>query len=159
MGLTSYTSYATGRRSNVNQQCGKVNIPTQPAARKLTGGSSVYAPASMVVSAFESGDGAVTHASTLWEIRSADGSFTYPVFKTETTENLTELPVPFDLLEFGRSYYWRATYIDSKGRKSLPNTEAGFRYGGHARSEDLISLKDTEWKYNCLLYTSPSPRD
>ena len=148
MGLTSYVNYAQGRWDNVNKQCGKVNIPTQPMARKLTGGSSVYAPATMAVSAFESGDGAVTHASTLWEIRSADGSFTYPVFKSETTENLTELPVPFDLLEFGRSYYWRATYIDSKGRKSLPNAEAGFRYGGHAKSEDLISLKDTEWRYN-----------
>jgi hypothetical protein len=148
MGLTSYVNFAQGRRDNVNKQCGKVNIPARPTAHKLTGGSSVYAPATMSVSAFESFDGAVTHDSTLWEIRSADGSFTYPVFKSETTENLTELAVPFDLLEFGRSYYWRATYIDSKGRKSLPNMEAGFRYGGHAKSENLIFLKDTEWKYN-----------
>ncbi len=148
MGLTSYVNFAQGRRDNVNKQCGKVNIPARPMAHKLTGGSSVYAPATMSVSAFESFDGAVTHDSTLWEIRSADGSFTYPVFKSETTENLTELAVPFDLLEFGRSYYWRATYIDSKGRKSLPNMEAGFRYGGHAKSENLIFLKDTEWKYN-----------
>ena len=102
----------------------------------------------MLVSAFESSDGNTTHASTLWEIRTADGSFTYPVFKAETTDNLTKMPVPFDLLEFGRSYYWRATYIDSEGRKSLPNLEAGFRYGGHASSENLIYLEDTEWKYN-----------
>ena len=148
MGLTSYTSFARGRQSNVNNQCGKVKIPSQPSAQQLTGGSSVYSPASMLVSAFESSDGNTTHASTLWEIRTADGSFTYPVFKAKTTENLTEMPVPFDLLEFGRTYFWRATYIDSKGRKSLPNTEAGFRYGGHAKSADLISLKDTEWRYN-----------
>ncbi len=148
MGLTGYTSFARGRQSNVNNQCGKVKIPSQPSAQQLTGGSSVYSPASMLVSAFESSDGNTTHASTLWEIRTADGSFTYPVFKAKTTENLTEMPVPFDLLEFGRTYFWRATYIDSKGRKSLPNTEAGFRYGGHAKSADLISLKDTEWRYN-----------
>ena len=148
MGLTGYTSFASGRQSNVNKQCGKVKIPSQPSAQQLTGGSSVYSPASMLVSAFESSDEKTTHASTLWEIRTADGSFTYPVFKAKTTDNLTKMPVPFDLLEFGRSYYWRATYIDSEGRKSLPNPEAGFRYGGHASSENLISLEDTEWKYN-----------
>ncbi len=148
MGLTSYVTYARGRQANVNKQCGKVKIPTQPTAQNLTGGSSVYAPAAMVVSGFEGGENNVTHASTLWEIRAADGSFSYPVFKFATTEGLTEMAVPFELLEFGRTYYWRATFIDSKGRKSLPNTESGFRYGGHAKSEDLIALKDTEWKYN-----------
>jgi len=148
MGLTSYVTFARGRQANVNKQCGKVKIPSQPAAQKLTGGSSVYAPAAMVISAFEGGEDNVTHASTLWEIRAADGTFSYPVFKTSTTESLTELAVPFELLEFGRTYYWRATFIDSKGRKSLPNTEAGFRYGGHAKSADLITLNDTEWKYN-----------
>ncbi len=148
MGLTSYTAFARGRQSNVNKQCGNVKIPSQPTAEQLTGGGSVYAPASMVVSAFYSTDAAATHAETIWEIRAADASFTYPVFKARTSEKLTEMPVPFDLLEFGRTYFWRATYIDSNGRKSLPNSEAGFRYGGHARSEDLISLTDTEWKYN-----------
>ncbi|MDB4808248.1 lamin tail domain-containing protein, partial [Verrucomicrobia bacterium] len=148
MGLTSYVTYARGRQANVNKQCGKVKIPTQPTAQNLTGGSSVYAPAAMVVSGFEGGENHVTHASTLWEIRAADGSFSYPVFKFATTESLTEMTVPFELLEFGRTYYWRATFIDSKGRKSLPNTESGFRYGGHSKSEDLIALKDTEWKYN-----------
>ena len=148
MGLRSYTAFARARRSNVNKQCGKVKIPSQPTAQQLTGGGSVYAPASMVVSAFKSNDGAATHAETIWEIRASDGSFTYPVFKAKTTEKLTEMPVPFDLLEFGRTYFWRATYIDSNGRKSLPNIEAGFRYGGHAESKDLITLTETEWKYN-----------
>ncbi|MBT6661144.1 MAG: hypothetical protein HOB00_12755 [Verrucomicrobia bacterium] len=148
MGLNSYVTYARGRQANVNKQCGKVKIPSQPTAQNLTGGSSVYAPAAMVVSGFEGGENHVTHASTLWEIRAADGSFSYPVFKFATTESLTEMTVPFELLEFGRTYYWRATFTDSKGRKSLPNTESGFRYGGHAKSEDLIALKDTEWKYN-----------
>jgi len=148
IGLTGYTAFARGRQSNVNKQCGRVKVPSQPAALQLTGGASVYAPAMMTVSAFESTDKAATHAETIWEIRAADGSFTYPVFKARTAEQLTEMPVPFELLEFGRTYFWRATYIDSAGRKSLPNTEAGFRYGGHARSEDLVSLTDTEWKYN-----------
>ncbi|HJN90731.1 MAG TPA: lamin tail domain-containing protein [Verrucomicrobiota bacterium] len=147
MGLTSYTAFARGRQENVNKQCGKVNIPNQPTAQQLTGGSSVYAPATMIVGAFKSSDENANHASTLWEIRAVDSSFNYPVFKTESAGNLIEMPVPFDLLEFGRSYFWRATFIDSKGRKSLPNIEAGFRYGGHAKSENIVTLEGTEWKY------------
>ena len=68
--------------------------------------------------------------------------------RVNSTDNLTEMPVPFELLEFGRTYYWQAVYIDSKGRKSLPTAEASFRYGGHARAADLIALKDEEWLYN-----------
>ena len=148
IGLSSYVTYARGRQASVNKQCGNVKIPTQPVAMKLSGGDSVYSPASMVVAAFEGGEANVDHTSTIWSIRASDGSFTYPVFKSESTENLTELPVPFELLEFGRTYYWQAVFIDSKGRKSLPAAEASFRYGGHAKATDLITLKDEEWKYN-----------
>ena len=148
IGLSSYVAYARGRQSNINKQCGAVKIPVQPIATKLVGGDSVYSPASMTVSAFEGGEAEAEHVSTIWSIRASDGSFTYPVFKTESTENLTEIPVPFELLEFGRSYYWQAVFIDSKGRKSLPTAEGSFRYGGHAKAVNLITLKDEEWRYN-----------
>ena len=148
IGLSGYVTYARGRQASINKQCGKLKIPVQPVATQLTGGDSVYSPATMVVSAFEGGEANVDHVSTIWSIRTSDGSFTYPVFKTDSTENLTQMPVPFELLEFGRTYYWQAVYIDSKGRKSLPTAEASFRYGGHARAADLIALKDEEWLYN-----------
>ena len=124
IGLSGYVTYARGRQASINKQCGKLKIPVQPVATQLTGGDSVYSPATMVVSAFEGGESNVDHVSTIWSIRTSDGSFTYPVFKTDSTENLTQMPVPFKLLEFGRTYYWQAVYIDSKGRKSLPTAEA-----------------------------------
>ena len=148
IGLTSYVTYARGRQASINKQCASVKVPAQPKAIKLAGGNSVYAPASMVVSAFESEEKNAKHTSTIWSIRSSEGSFTYPVYKTEAKENLTEMPVPFELLEFGRTYYWQATFVDNKGRKSLPATGASFRYGGHAKVVSLIELNDTEWKYN-----------
>ena len=148
IGLANYATYASNRQASINKQCASVKVPTQPKALKLAGGNSVYAPASMVVSTFEPGEKDAEHTSTIWTIRSSDGSFTYPVYKNQSKENLTEMPVPFELLEFGRTYYWEATFVDSKGRKSLPATGASFRYGGHATSINLIGLKDTEWKYN-----------
>ena len=148
IGLGSYATYARNRQISINKQCASVKVPTQPKALRLADGSSVYSPASMVVSTFEPGENKVEHESTIWAIRSSDGSFTYPVFKTESKEHLTKMPVPFELLEFGRTYYWQATFVDNKGRKSLPATGAIFRYGGHAESVNIITLKDTTWKYN-----------
>ena len=148
IGLASYATYARNRQISINKQCASVKVPAQPTALKLAGGSSVYAPASMVVSTFEPAEKNSEHASTIWSIRHSDGSFTYPVYKNESKENLTAMPVPFELLEFGRTYYWQATFVDNKGRKSLPASGASFRYGGHAKAINIISLKDTEWKYN-----------
>ena len=151
MGLTQFVGFAKARQASVNKQCGSVKVPRQPSATMAHAGNSVFPPSLLATAEFVSGEtgaSAATHASTIWEIRNANDTFGQPVLRVESDADLDSLPIPFDRLEFGRTYYWRATHRDSDGRLSLPTLVASFRYGGHSRSADLIPIQGSQWRYN-----------
>src|SRR4030095_808933 len=77
------------------------------------------------------------------------GSYDAPLFKLTTTSNLTSLPIPFEELQFGQTYFWKCVYADTNGHPSLDSTESSFVYGAMPTRLPLVSLDATTiWRYN-----------
>jgi outer membrane lipoprotein-sorting protein len=82
-------------------------------------------------SAFYDPDIGHTHAASQWQITSAAGDYSGPVFDSGTdTVNLAELIVPSETLRHSTTYYWRVRHQDSHGRWSAWSAEASFRTAG-----------------------------
>jgi hypothetical protein len=147
------TNWLNQRFASVNTQCGlgPWRAPNQPVNTSPANGGSVIPPASRTASAYAHSSGNTTggnaHATTRWEIRSSDGNYRAPIYNVTSASNLTTLPVPFDLLEFGRGYAWRVTYIDASGHPSTPSFETTFYFGPQPATQTLIAWNDV-WKYN-----------
>ena len=125
--------------------------PTQPILSAPVGGATALPPSSLTASAYThtSGNtaGGNAHTFSTWEIRSATGSYFAPVYVTTSATNLTSLPIPFNELTFGQTYFWRVTYTDASAHPSLPSAEASFVFGAQPTNQVLINWTDS-WKYN-----------
>jgi Leucine-rich repeat (LRR) protein len=67
------------------------------------------------------------HAASQWQIRSASGDYSSPVFDSqEDTANLTQISIPSGKLEYFTGYYWRVRYQDSYGSWSEWSAETSF---------------------------------
>lgn len=146
-------TWVANRQASVNFQCGlgSWTAPTQAVNNAPANNTGVVPPANLVTSAYghTSGNtaGLNAHASTRWEIRRSDGTYRKPVYNVNSTTALTSLPVPFELLEFGRIYYWRATRYDGNGRPSAASAETAFSFGPTPSAVTLINFSDV-WKYD-----------
>lgn len=129
-GLTSAATFAAVRQGNVNSQIlfGTYTKPARPTNASPAGGGVVTGGASLTTSAF-SHPASGTHASTLWEIRSAAGDYESPVLRSTSSTAVTSLPIPFDSLVYGQTYWWRATHIDGAGHPSVVSVETSFIWG------------------------------
>lgn len=148
MGLDAFVTYAELRQPHVNRMCLPLTLPAQPGALVPASGRSVLPPASLAVSAFKAGnETAAGHASTIWEIRSEQGRYSRPVFWRSSETSLTRLDIPFDRLQLGTTYYWRCTFVDADGKRSLPTPESSFRFGGPMVTTSLVQAPSALWKY------------
>src|SRR5262249_10543523 len=118
------SNWVINRQASVNTQCGLGTwfAPGQPVNSTPAPGTGIVPPSNLTASAYSHTSGITTganaHAKTRWEIRHANGTYRAPIYNAISTTALTSLPVPFDLLEFGQTYYWRVTYIDASGHPS-----------------------------------------
>ncbi len=145
LGLGSFREFAAGRFKSINQQCGLgvFQRPERPVNLAPANGQSILPAASLNASAFQfRGAPVPQHASTTWLIRAATGKYTEPVFQLTTRDHLTELPVPFEKLEFGRTYFWKCTYTDANGHPSLASDETSFRYGDTPVANSAVVLNE-----------------
>lgn len=149
-------NWLNNRFANINTQVnlGGWHSPAKPANLTPSTGSGTVPPSTFTTSAYGHSSGSTggvsAHAQTRWEIRRADRTYRQPVYNVTSTTDLVSLPIPFTLLEFGQTYYWRVTYYDSSGRPSAPSDETSFGFGPRPSEVTLINFSDT-WKYN---YTS-----
>jgi hypothetical protein len=152
LGFGSIRSFAQARMDSVNQQCGfgAFQRPNKPVALSPKGGITALPPGLLSVSSYRhSGSPARPHAATTWEIRSASGSYVAPLWKMRSTTNLSSISVPFHLLRFGESYFWRATYEDADGHPSVSSDEASFSFGpSSAQAALLVIDAETLWRYD-----------
>ncbi len=125
--------------------------PTKPIPLAPVGGVTSLPPASLTASGYAHTSGNVTggnaHARSKWEIRHSAGGYLAPDVVTSSTTNLTSLPIPFNQLIFGQTYFWRVTYYDANDHPSLTSDETPFAYGPQSANQTLISFNDT-WKYD-----------
>ena len=150
-------TFINARFQSVNTQTGHAADgsdffrPTLPTLNAPIGGATALPPASLTASTYThtSGNtaGGNAHASSRWEIRSATGTFFAPIYAITSTTNLTSLPIPFNELTFGETYFWRVTYTDASAHPSLRSAEASFVFGAQPTNQTLINWTDS-WKYN-----------
>ncbi len=111
------TSFATATRP-----------PYQPSnVSPLNGTTEVSLTPTLQSSAFSDPDGGDTHAASQWQVTSAFGDYSSPVFDSLTdTVNLTSIVVPSAKLDYSNTYYWRVCYRDSQGNWSVWSEETSF---------------------------------
>lgn len=142
MGFTTTSKcylFASVRQAKVNTQLalGTYYKPARPTNSSPSTGSTILDGASLVSSAYSSPN-SKSHLSTKWEIRASDGNYEEPVYAVTSTTNLTSLPVPYDSLVFGKTYYWRVSYNDADGHTSILSAETSFTWNvANAVASDL----------------------
>ncbi|MBI3867855.1 MAG: lamin tail domain-containing protein [Verrucomicrobia bacterium] len=153
IGAKFFTSYASGRGPSVDSELrlGPWYSPRQPVVQGPTNTASVFPPAALVSSAYShlKPSSPPPHASSVWVVRRASGGYTNPVFRVDSPSNLTSLPIPFDRLEFGETYFWKVTYVDGDGHPSPDSGEGSFTYGPALVPVPILAIDvATLWRYN-----------
>ena len=126
-------TWANARFKSVNTQCGLgiFERPGRPINVSPADGQVVVPFASLQASEYTHSTNPIgSHTLTTWTIRSAEGSYYTPVYELTTTNDLVSLPIPFHLLRFGETYFWKCQYVDTNGHASLPSIQTSFTYGG-----------------------------
>lgn len=145
LGLGAYRAFADARYASINSQLGLGTFrrPNRPVNLTPLAGQAVLPPVALTASAYSHpAVPAPPHASTTWWIRDAAGTYDAPVFKVTSTTNRTSLPIPFNRLDFGRSYYWRCVYNDTNGHPSVESAETAFVYGGTITTPGSVVLNE-----------------
>ena len=102
--------------------------PSQPVnSAPDNGATGVIVMPILLSSAFSDFDAGDTHAASQWQITTAAGGYSSPVFDSGTdTLNLTRIPVPSGKLAYSTTYYWRVAYQDNHGTWSDWSEETHF---------------------------------
>ncbi|MDB6151854.1 MAG: hypothetical protein JWL90_307, partial [Chthoniobacteraceae bacterium] len=154
MGI-NFGTWNTDRQTYVNSTLalGIFQRPNKPVAAAPSGGAGAISPAVLSASAYTHTSGSVTgvsaHAKSTWEIRTATGTYTDPLYSITSTTNRESLPIPFAELTLGQTYFWRVTYYDAQDHPSFTADETSFIYGAGPITENPIVMDaSTQWKYN-----------
>ena len=111
-------------------------------------------PAALVASPYAHTDPSTpVHSLSTWRLRHSRGTYQAPLLNLSTTNELTSLPIPFEKLVFGETYFWQVVYTDINGHPSEPSVEPAFPFGP-AVSTPLFATnqfvridEDTLWNY------------
>jgi hypothetical protein len=152
-GWTSLQGFATGRQTSVNSQLGLGTFyrPARPVNLSPGNGIGVVPPALLEASAYVAGNtnNPSSHTRTTWIIRHSSGSYSNPVARVTSTTNLTSLPIPFERLAFGETYFWKCIYFDADRHPSPDSAETSFIFGGTPMTVTLVPIDaSTTWRYN-----------
>lgn len=145
-GYNGAQSFATARHASVNAQLGYGTFfrPVTPAAEAPASGAAVLPGAALLTSAYAHGSLAPVpaHASTTWMIRAAGGTWLAPVARRTSNSRLTSLPIPFDDLAFGTTYFWKCFHTDADGHPSFESAESSFVFGAAAGGAPEVRLNE-----------------
>jgi len=91
---------------------------------------AVDLPVTLSAFAFSDPNAGDEHAASRWQIRTASGNYTSPVYDSDNvTASLTSFAVPEASLAGSTMYYWHVRYQDSYGNWSAYSTETSFSTG------------------------------
>jgi len=102
--------------------------PSQPSnVSPSNGATGVSLTPVLQSSDFSDPDVGDTHAASQWQITTAPGDYTSPVWDSGTdTSNLTSIVVPSGMLNTNTTYYWHVRHQDNPGAWSDWSTETSF---------------------------------
>jgi hypothetical protein len=101
--------------------------PDQPSNVSPSNGATGVALTPILQSSvFSDPDGADTHASSQWQIRTSTGSYSVSVFDSTSITSLTEITIPSGILSNNTTYYWHVRHQDSYAVWSGWSAETGF---------------------------------
>jgi len=102
--------------------------PNQPANVSPADGAADQSPTPTLQSSTFSGpDNGDVHAASQWQITTATGDYSDPVFDSgPDTKSLTEITVPSNTLRYSTTYHWRVRHQDGAGNWSEWSSEASF---------------------------------
>lgn len=160
-GWTSLQGFAGSRQTSVNTQLGLGTFyrPAQPVNLAPTNGTGVVPPTLLQASAYVPGNSnsPSPHTRTTWIIRHSGGGYSNPVVRVTSTTNLTTLPIPFERLAFGETYFWKCIYFDADRHPSPESAETSFIFGGTPATVSLVSIDaSTLWRYNAAGTNPPA---
>ena len=100
--------------------------PGAPANLSPANGATGIVPTPVLqASAFSDLDGD-SHAASSWQVRSAGGSYSSPVWQGTSAGPATAITVPAGELKHLKKYYWRVSYQDGHGLWSAYSAETSF---------------------------------
>lgn len=139
-------TFVNNRRTTVNTKAalGVFHKPQRPENKGPSVNASVIKGASLQTSEYvhSNTEAPKAHASTRWEIREADDSYDKPAHVEISTANKTALPIPFEKLKYGRTYFWRAIYSDSDNHPSVASAETSFSYGALSPTPSALAINE-----------------
>jgi PKD repeat protein len=108
---TFFTTHRAPRQpSNVSPADGATGVSLAPTLRS---------------SAFSDPDGDI-HAASQWQIRTATGDYSSPVYDSGASTKLTQITIPSGELSYSSTYYWRVRHQDHLGGFSDYSPETSF---------------------------------
>lgn len=94
----------------------------------LDGSTGIGLTPTLQSSGFVGRNAGDAHAASQWQIRSASGSYSGPLYDTGIdASSRTQFTIPSGLLNFDTVYYWHVRYQDNYGMWSAWSTETSFR--------------------------------
>jgi hypothetical protein len=160
-GWTSLQGFAASRQPSVNTQLGlgTFHRPARPVNLSPTNGTGVVPPALLQASAYVPGNSnnPSPHTRTTWIIRHSGGGYSNPVARVTSTTNLASLPIPFEKLAFGETYFWKCIHFDADRHPSPESAETSFIFGGTPATVSLVPIDaPTLWRYNAAGTNPPA---
>ncbi len=150
-------TFCDARFTSVNVQLGHAADgsdflrPTRPTNSAPLSAATALPPAALTATAYTHSSGSTAglngHAKSKWEIRNSTGTYLEPAAVITSTTSLVSLPIPFDKLTFGQTYFWRVTYYDGNAHPSIVSLETSFVYGPQSTTQTIINFSDI-WSYN-----------
>ncbi len=100
--------------------------PQQPGnSSPVAGAYTVLGPTLLSNATFADPEGD-SHAASQWQVRTAQGDYSSPVWESVSSASLTSVAVPDGVLTGGTTYYWRVRYRDNFGAWSSYSDETFF---------------------------------
>lgn len=131
---------ARGLQSSVNRilSVGTFPQPNRPTNQSPRSNGSFVPRITLTASSYRySRTPTRPHAATLWEVRNDEGTYDSPVFRVQSESSLTSIAIPEGTLATGQNYFWRCTYFDTSGNRSVVSSETSFSLR-YAQSADGI---------------------
>ena len=125
--VTRLVDFTRTQRTLLIRQFLDTQVPFRPFHLRPLPGAVTTLPVVLQSSPFGDSDREDTHAASEWLMIPRGGDWASPLWRLESTNDLTAITVPADVLEVGMEYEFRVRHTDSSGRVGYLSDPSAFR--------------------------------